>query len=236
MYRIIVLEDNQTAADTLLSYIQRYAGEHNIQIQSQHFANAFDFLESYSGDADVIFFDIEMPGMTGMEAARKLRQKDANAIIVFVTNLAQYAIEGYSVNALDFILKPFTYPTMKLKFDRIFNLLAHQSKEASIKINRKGNIQIVQVHEILYVEVKNHSLVYHLSKGEVSTWNSLANASEELSGYHFALANASYLINLEHVRGIEGNNVVVGDERLPMSKGKRKSFLSELALYYGGSK
>ncbi|MCR5491291.1 MAG: LytTR family DNA-binding domain-containing protein [Bacilli bacterium] len=236
MFKIRILEDDLSAAETLKDYLNQYASSRQIDIQIQHFSNAFDFLESYACDADVIFFDIEMPGMSGMEAAKKIRDRDSHVVIVFATNLAQFAIEGYSVNAFDFILKPFSYPAMELKFGRIFNELSHQTKDNTITLNRKGNVQMVEVNSILYVEVRNHSLVYHLLDKEIVTWGSLSSASEQLIPHHFAFANACYLVNLKHVKGIQGTDVIVGKEKLPISKGKRKAFLGELALYYGGTK
>ena len=234
MYNICILEDDKSAADLLKTFLTKFAASKRIDISVRQFTNAFDFLENYSGGAHLVFFDIEMPGMTGMEAAKKLREMDSHTIIVFATNLAQYAIEGYSVSAFDFILKPFEYPSLEMKFERIFNELSHHSIEETIALNRKGKVEIVSVADILYVEIRNHSLVYHLVNKEISAWGSLSSASEKLIPHHFALANACYLINLRHVKGIDGASVIVGREKLPISKSKRKAFLGELALYYGG--
>ena len=234
MYTINVVEDDLETAKLLASYLQQYAASKGMEIAVSLFSNAFDFLEGYGEHVDAVFLDIEMPGMTGMEAAKRLREKDSNVIIVFATNLAQFAIEGYSVNALDFILKPFSYPAMELKFDRIFSELSHKSKEATITLTRKDGVQIVAVNEICYVEVRNHSLIYHLEKKSITSWGSLSSAAKELAPHHFSLANACYLVNLRHVQGIEGNDVVVNGERLAISKNKRKTFLGDLALYYGG--
>lgn len=143
MYTIHVVEDDLKTAELLASYLQRYATSRGIDVTVSIFSNAFDFLEGYGEHVDAVFFDIEMPGMTGMDAAKRLREKDSNVTIVFATNLAQFAIEGYSVNAFDFILKPFSYPAMELKFDRIFKELSHKSKEATITLTRKDGVQIV---------------------------------------------------------------------------------------------
>jgi len=235
MYKIQILEDEMSAANTLREYLNRFANERGIQIQIHHFENPYDFLESYAYDADIIFFDIEMPGVNGMEAAKKIREKDSRVTIVFTTNLAQYAIEGYSVNAFDFILKPFSYPAMELKFARIFNELSHNKAGVTITIKNKSSVQVVDVSEIRYVEVRNHILIYHMHDHEISTWGSMSSAYESLAPHHFSLANACYLINLKHVRGIESGDVVVDGQKLAISKGKRKSFLSDLASYYGGT-
>lgn len=236
MYKIYILEDDDKAATVLSDFLNQYAAKIGVDIQLTRFPNAFDFLETYGYDADVIFFDIEMPGMNGMEAAKAIRKKEDNAIIVFATNLAQFAVEGYSVSALDFILKPFSYSEMELKFGRIFNELSHRNKQETITINRKGALTVIPISDILYLETKNHSLIYHLKDKEIATWSSLNSVMDKLTPHHFALANSCYLVNLAHVKGIEGNEVVVENERLLMSKGKRKSFLSDLAQYYGGSR
>ena len=236
MYKLLLLEDDQKAADSLIEYLNRFASEKGFAIETRHFDNPFDLLESYRGGVDAIFFDIEMPMMNGMEAARKIRDMDPNVTIVFVTNLAQFAIEGYAVKAFDFILKPLNYPSLEMKFARLFNEISHNEKGEMISVKGKGSMQIFPLSEIRYVEIKNHSLIYHLVGKDVSAWESLTSASEKLLPHHFAFSSASYLVNLAFVEGISGNEVNVGGEKLPISKGKRKSFLSELALYYGGSK
>lgn len=191
MYRIQILEDDLAAAETLLSCLRRYGDSHSIAFEAMHFSNALEFLERYSGNADLIFFDIEMPGLNGMEAAKQIREIDPNVTIVFVTNLAQFAIEGYSVHALDLILKPYNYAAMEKKFDRIFTELSHKNKGETITVNRKDGVQLLNVEDIRYVEIKNHSLIYHLGERTVNTWGSLANASEKLILYHFSFASAS---------------------------------------------
>ena len=102
--KIYVLEDEKAVSDKLCAYIDRYCGERGYTAEVKVFPNAFDLLENYHADADILFMDIQLPLMSGMDAAKKLRETDKKVLIVFVTNLAQYAVEGYEVNAFDFIL------------------------------------------------------------------------------------------------------------------------------------
>lgn len=107
--RVCVLEDEKIVADKLCSFIEKYCAEQGVRVEVQVFPDAFALLEGYHADVDILFMDIQLPVMNGMEAAKKIRETDEKVLIVFVTNLAQYAVEGYDVNAFDFILKPVEY-------------------------------------------------------------------------------------------------------------------------------
>ena len=191
--------------------------------------------EAMLHDADLIFFDIEMPGLSGMDVAKKVREYDKHTTIVFVTNLAQYAIEGYSVNAFDFLLKPINYSSFELKLDRVFHELHHHMDENFITIGNKQGITRLNVNDILYVEVKNHDLIYHSLKEEYRIRSTMLKAVEELSQYHFELCNACYLVNLKYVNRIENNMVEIGESKLMISQSRRKTFLSSFAKYLGGT-
>ena len=124
--KIYVLEDEKAVSDKLCAYIDRYCGERGYAAEVKVFPNAFDLLENYHADADILFMDIQLPLMSGMDAAKKLRETDKKVLIVFVTNLAQYAVEGYEVNAFDFILKPVEYEGFKMRFERVLKELEHR--------------------------------------------------------------------------------------------------------------
>ena len=111
LFRIAIVEDENKDSDLLENYIARYfseeASENRYQVTV--FNNAGVFVEHYRADFDLILLDIQMPGMNGMDAAAALRKKDSSVLLVFVTNMAQYAVKGYDVNAAGFILKPVSY-------------------------------------------------------------------------------------------------------------------------------
>ena len=117
MYRIALVEDELDAADALAAFLDRYAQERGLDFALARFTNAMDF-ELTKESFDLVFMDIQMPGINGMEAAHLLRTYDEVTPIVFVTNLAQYAVRGYEVDALDFIVKPVTYFNFRMRMDK----------------------------------------------------------------------------------------------------------------------
>ena len=106
MYRIAIVEDEAPCREELRGYIERYGQEHGQEFSVYPFADGSEILQNYEPRYDVILLDIEMPRVGGMEAAQAIREVDENVVLVFITNMAQYAIKGYSVGALDFVMKP----------------------------------------------------------------------------------------------------------------------------------
>ena len=119
MFKISIVEDDNNNCKTLVDALNNYMKKKNLDFQVNSFSNAENFISTYCNDVDIIFMDIELSGINGMEASKLIRKKDQKVIIVFITNMASFAIEGYQVNALDFILKPLKIATFDMKMDRI---------------------------------------------------------------------------------------------------------------------
>ena len=109
MIRIALVEDDPAYAEQLLSYLKEYEKESKERISVQTFSDGEDIVTEYRADYDIILMDVEMKFMDGMSAAEKIRKMDTEVVIIFITNMPQYAIQGYKVNALDYILKPISY-------------------------------------------------------------------------------------------------------------------------------
>ena len=233
--KIGILEDERDVAEKIQGFVQRFFDEKGENVQIYMYSDAYSLIESNYYDMDVLFMDIQMNMMNGMEAATHIRQKDPHVIIVFVSNLAQYAVEGYSVNAFDFILKPVDYNGFSMKLERICNEIYHRRTDSFINIKTKGGFVRLNVSEVTYVEVKGHDLIYHTKNDTVVSRNTMKNAAQELESHYFSLCNNCYLVNLAYVRRV-GKTVLLstGDE-LPISQGKRKQFMTELAKYMGNT-
>ena len=118
MLKIAVVEDQQEVRDELCRFIRKYAAENSLQVEAVPIEDGAVIAAHYEPGWDIIFMDVEMPGMDGFGAAEKIRAVDGDAVLVFVTNMAQYAIKGYEVDALDYVLKPVNYYQFCTKLSR----------------------------------------------------------------------------------------------------------------------
>ena len=119
MLKIAIVEDERECQEALIEHLRKYEKEKNEAFIVRIFNDGIDILDDYSADYDLIFLDIHMKYQDGMTTAKRIREVDADAQIVFITALAQYAIEGYKVNALDFILKPVVYEQLAMTMDKV---------------------------------------------------------------------------------------------------------------------
>ena len=196
--RIAIVEDEAQQREQLHTYIQQYAGETGQSFEVVLFSNGADLLKDYTPQYDIILLDIEMPGLNGMEAAGRLRSMDGDVVLMFVTNMAQYAINGYAVGALDFALKPVNYYTFPVRLARAIRR-ARQRKNGQILLTLPDCVRRLDTQQIHYVEVQNRMLHYHTELGEFVLRGTMQSAEKELSRYHFVRCNHWYLVNLSHV-------------------------------------
>lgn len=231
MQKIIILEDEEEDRNRLLNYLNRYQEEQKTSFSIQAFSEPISFLSSYRGHADIVFFDIEMPHLNGMEAAKKLREVDKDVLLVFITNLASYAIQGYSVQATDFLLKPVSYPVFSMMMDKLLALLAKR-KNHEILVKTQDKVVTLSSDDIEYLEISNHYVIFHTEEGDLSVFGSLKEYAASLPK-DFVFCHSSYLVNLRYVKAVEGNVVLVAKDRLEISKKRKKEFLNALSAYIG---
>lgn len=127
--RVAVVEDDEKAAATLKQYLTRYGEENQISFKIGMYSNAISILEQYSANYDIIFMDIRMPYLNGMDAAHRLRVLDSTVALIFVTSLTQYAVSGYEVDAMDYIIKPVNYYDFALKLSRVLKRIGTDSSQ-----------------------------------------------------------------------------------------------------------
>lgn len=237
MLNIIILEDQAEQADRLSHMLKKYAESHEgFAYNLKLYDRSIPFLTEYKCNADLLFLDIQIPDMLGMEAAKRIRQMDNRVMIIFVTMLTQYAIEGYSVGAFDYVLKPVRFEEFSSKMDRVCRMLAHQSTSMTLEVRTKEEIRRINVDDITFIEVSNHDVLIHTDSEIIRQWGNLKTYEEKLAPAHFVRCNVSFLVNLKYVRAVNGNTVMVHGHNLPISSSKRKEFLMALAQYKGGSR
>ena len=234
MLKIAVVEDQTEVRESLCQFIRQYAGEQGLQADVEPFADGAVIAEGYQPGYDIIFLDVEMPRLGGFGAAERIRAVDPDVVLVFVTNMAQYAIKGYEVDALDYVLKPVSYGAFCTKLSRaIQRVQRRKGGQVALQLSG-GGMQLLDTGDILYLETRNRMLYYHTATQEYAVRGSLAGAEKQLAAYHFARCNQCYLVNLQYVRGVENDFVQVGDARLEISRRQKAAFMTAVASYLGG--
>lgn len=234
MIKIAIVEDSEEDANTIASFCNKYAEEHDKQLSVEKFNNGFDFITKEKLDYDIIMLDIKMPFMNGMQTAQKIRESNENVCIVFITSMQQYAIHGYSVAASDFILKPVKYNVFSFKFERLLSKIS-KNRERSIVVKTNRATKFIKLSDILYIETQKHKLIYHTLSGDYETWGSMKDICATINSSEFALCNSGYYVNLRYVEEVNANEVVVMGRSLPISRLKRKSFIDALTLHGSGA-
>lgn len=236
MVKIGILEDERIRSDELQNFLQKYQATHpGFEYVAEVFDTGNKLIFNYTKNYDVLFMDICLPDALGIDIAKEIRKTDENVMIIFVTNLTQYAIEGYSVNAYDYILKPLLYDAFEIKLNRILNVLLHKHTRRWLTLKTKQETFRIEIDSILYVEVSGHNLIFHTDQREYNIWGTLSKYENELDAAFFSRCNACYLVNLKYVQTVRGNTVTVNGIDLAVSHARRKEFLDHLAKYKGGS-
>lgn len=232
--RIAVVDDEEVSAQKLQEYLHRYAKEYGHTIEVQCYHDGFSFINAFKSQFDVILLDVSMPGMDGMDTAKRIRRSDTDVVILFVTNLAQYAIRGYEVDALDYILKPISYFAFSQRLNRAISRVKKKTRNYLV-IPYKGGVKKLDVASILYVESQGHTLIYHTTDGNYTTGGTMKEIEEKLLPFHFFRCNKGYLVALQHVDGIENGCALVNGEALLISRARKNEFMEALTGCMGGS-
>ena len=218
MFKIAIVEDQEETRESLNRFVRQYAQEQGLQVEISLITDGAEIAEHYTPGFDIIFMDVEMPRLDGFGAAEAIRAADADVVLVFVTNMAQYAIRGYEVDALDYVLKPVNYYQFCTKLSRAIQRVQRRRGGQVVLQLAGGGIQLLDTADIYYLETHSRMLYYHTSKGEFAARASLQSAEKQLAEYHFVRCNQCYLVNLAYVKGIENDFALVKNDRLEISR------------------
>lgn len=230
MISIAVVEDDQEYQKQLLQYIEQYGKEHEAQYKITVFQNGMNFLYDYKGDCDLIFMDIAMPHMDGLETAAALRKRGDNTCLIFITSMAQYALKGYEVNAFDFLVKPLAYELFCIKFEKA---LSHIDRSEAYYIKIPNGAKKVSPGQITYIESNKHYLEFHVHGDVYKMRGTMKEIQEYFLASHFALVNSSILVNLSMVDEWKGNEIKAAGQTFVLSQKYKKEFLDRLTLQMG---
>lgn len=232
MISVAIVEDHADEADRLEENLRLFGEKANAEFAVSRFISAEDMLRQYAPRKfDIVFLDIILPGMSGMEAAHELRRRDSRDIIIFVTNEQQLAVEGYAVEALDYIIKPVKKYPFFATMEEVFRRLRRTSS-IHIKVETAEGSRYLNAAEITYVEVFGHTLVYHTGEEQLEEWATLRKAEDALSQYGFERCNSSHLVNLRYVTELSGDEIMVAGKAIRLTRSRRRSFLSRMNEFY----
>ncbi len=223
----LIVDDEPLALDLIAGYVSKTPG---LAVAGKC-SSAFEAMEHLSKEkADLIFLDIQMPGLSGLELSRSLHEGPR---VIFTTAFEQYALEGFRVEALDYLLKPVSYPeflTAVNKAKRWFELSQQKTFQASKNsIFVKADYKIVQIdlNSILYIEgLKDYVKIYRENvEKPVLTLMSMKLLEENLPQNLFMRVHRSFIVNLEKINTIERNRIVFGKTYIPVSENYKEKFL-----------
>lgn len=215
--KIAVCEDNKEELDWLCQTIHGWCLENKVSAEIIPFADAASFSFLLSDVVfDALFLDIKMPGEDGLALAKRLRKEAYDMSIVFVTGEKEYMMEGYEVEAVNYLLKPVEVDKVFQCLERIYQKYHKQEPFVVLKTG-ETTVKLLQ-REIYMVEVFGHTLVYTTEKGTFEVISSMKEAKQELQENLFVICHRGVLINLMYVESIGKNSLILSDDKKDFEK------------------
>lgn len=237
MFNAAIVEDSDTAAQSLAAYVDRYGTDHRLELVTTRFTCGDDFLEA-KRTFDLVFMDIDMPGLDGLETSAAFREYNDATPLIFVTNLAQYAIRGYEVDALGFLVKPVGWSDFCACLDRVMPAV-QRAQAQTLTVSTRFGTHHLRLSDLPYIEVRNHAVLYHGAPSEepVQARSTLREVEDSLAGTPFVRISNNALVNMDHVTSVRGDEVALRDGRtLFMSRSRKKEATEAITRYFAGGR
>ena len=232
-YDVALIDGEETQIDEFCKLFRSFSRSlKGVTFSINTFSSGDELIRGGKFDYDIVFLDAVMAGTDGFSTAKIIRRHNKNAVIVFATAHPEYAINGYEVRALDYLIKPIT----KIVFDNVIAealTVLKNDVSATVAIENSDGIYLVNVSDILYIEINLHYLYFNVlsEDGKIDTYRiigSLKQQKERLKKHNFGQCMACYLVNFRHVRSIEKREVRLnGNVKLPISRKFHKTFSEE---------
>ena len=230
MIRIAICDDEKHMSDHIRAMASDFFRKKNREIQLGTFTSGEELL-NYDGQIDILFLDIQMKGMDGMETARKLRADKFRGFLIFITVLKEMVFQSFEVQAYDYLVKPVDEKQFEKTMERLFASMQNVGED-SLLVQQGYERRIVPKDEIVFCEVIDRKIYLNLASGEVvDYYERIENLETKLDSYFFR-CHRSYLINLKHLKGYKnGTAYMDNNKEVPVSRLRSKEF-SGVVLQY----
>ncbi len=230
MIRIAICDDEKHMSDHIRAMASDFFRKKNSEIRLRTFLSGEDLL-NYDGQIDILFLDIQMDGMDGLETARKLRAGKFRGFLIFITVLKEMVFQSFEVQAYDYLVKPVDEKQFEKTMERLFASMQNVGED-SLLVQQGYERRIVPKDEIVFCEVIDRKIYLNLASGEVvDYYERIENLETKLDSYFFR-CHRSYLINLKHLKGYKnGTAYMDNNKEIPVSRLRSKEF-SGVVLQY----
>lgn len=202
----------------------------NREICFRTFSSGEELL-SYDGQIDILFLDIQMKGMDGMETARKLRDSKFRGFLIFITVLKEMVFQSFEVQAYDYLVKPVEEKQFEKTMERLYTSMQNASED-SLLVQKGYEGRIIREEEIIFCEIIDRKIYLNLTSGEVVDYYERIENLETKLGSHFFRCHRSYLINLKHLKGYKNGTAYMDNgKEVPVSRLRSKEFSSAVLQY-----
>ena len=232
MIRIAICDDEKHMSDHIRSFVSDFFRKKNREISLRMFSSGEELL-IYNGQIDILFLDIQMKDMDGMETARKLRADKFRGFLVFITVLKEMVFQSFEVQAYDYLVKPVDKKQFEKTMERLYASMQHKNaSEDSLLVQRGYEGRIIREDEIVFCEIIDRKIYLNLASGEVVDYYERIEKLETKLDNRFYRCHRSYLINLKHLKGYKNGTAYMDNgKEIPVSRLRSKEF-SGVVLQY----
>ena len=232
-----IVEDDDRDLARLTRFIDQYSNEKQTEIQTTIFRDGLDFVEAYKPIYDLVLMDVEMPHLDGLKTAKHMREMDAQVPLIFITRMAQYAINGYEVAAIDYVVKPVSYGTLATKIEHAIHFAEEQRfrQDDYLFLNLGADsYRKISTRDILYI-VKDHNYLRYVTRDEeFRVRGTLKDMEDRFNGTSIIKCANGCMVNLRHIEQKVRNTIYIGGIQLTVTKQCQEEFTEKFMQFMRG--
>ncbi len=236
MIQIAVCDDNIDELSNMMQLITQYRSTKHLNCDYAVFINGFELISALEKGKkfDIYCLDIIMPGYSGIDVAKEIRSFDKNAPILFFTSSSEFALESYSVKAINYVLKPISKEKLFFTFDEMLERIKVEENNDAVIVKSNEGIQKILISNLVFAEVINRNVLYHLLSGKViECTEPFSSVCENLLKFRrFIKTHRSYIVNMQYVDTIENRQVTLQTlSAVPIAQGKAREIKQQYLAY-----